>query len=69
MTWHEILEQSSGGFWQYWTNWFNYGDILQLILYWSALVCRTLSYVKVIKLYVKSKVTLWKVQFLVIKVS
>ncbi|XP_072030429.1 short transient receptor potential channel 3-like [Amphiura filiformis] len=47
MTWREIRELCNGGFWNYWTDFFNYTDILQLILYWSALICYILSYNKV----------------------
>ncbi|XP_072030400.1 transient-receptor-potential-like protein [Amphiura filiformis] len=46
MTWREICELRSSGFWVYWTDFFNYGDILQLILYWTALICHMLSYTK-----------------------
>ncbi|XP_072046465.1 short transient receptor potential channel 5-like [Amphiura filiformis] len=46
MTWREICELRSSGLWVYWTDSFNYGDILQLILFWTALICHMLSYVK-----------------------
>ncbi|XP_072045829.1 short transient receptor potential channel 5-like [Amphiura filiformis] len=46
MTWREIREMCNDGFWNYWTDLFNYTDILQIILYWSALIYYILAYNK-----------------------
>ncbi|XP_072030246.1 transient-receptor-potential-like protein [Amphiura filiformis] len=53
MTWREICELFRGGFWNYWKDVFNYADILQLGLYWLALICDIWSYVK--KLPIQTK--------------
>ena len=65
MTWRELRELFSRGFKSYWTNAFNYSDVLQLVLYWLALVFQTLSYVNVSCFCIKKEKTSFSEQKLV----